>query len=124
MKYLKNIARKVFEKAITDIDNYLRDKRKRGELKNTGKRKKYFLASLSSYREVVTQARLLLGSFRSHESIRRGVIKEGKLIIENQEKKLKQIENLNYPDKEAPDTAYVEADATFCIKINRIPLAD
>lgn len=161
MKYLKNIARKVFEKAITDIDNYLRDKRKRGELKNTGKRKKYFLtrfgdilysrtrykdkktgkscylldkalnisknqrislcrarieyflASLSSYREVVTQARLLLGSFRSHESIRRGVIKEGKLIIENQEKKLKQIENLNYPDKEAPDTAYVEADATF-----------
>lgn len=161
MKYLKNIARKVFEKAITDIDNYLRDKRKRGELKNTGKRKKYFLtrfgdilysrtrykdkktgkscylldkalnisknqrislcrarieyflASLSSYREVVTQARLLLGSFRSHESIRRGVIKEGKLIIENQEKKLKQIENLNYPDKEAPDTAYLEADATF-----------
>ncbi|GAG73095.1 unnamed protein product, partial [marine sediment metagenome] len=41
------------------------------------------------------------------------VIKEGKLIIENQEKKLKQIENLNYPDKEAPDTAYLEADATY-----------
>jgi len=46
-------------------------------------------------REVVTQAVFLLGSFRSHESIRRGVIKEGSLLVENQEKKLKQIENLN-----------------------------
>lgn len=101
----QSIARKVFEKAITDIDNYLRNKRERGKLKNTGKRGKYFLtrfgdilysrtrykdregkarylldealsivknqrislcrarieyflASLSSYREVVTQARL------------------------------------------------------------------
>jgi len=117
-----NIARKVFEKAITDLDNYLCNKRERGKLKNTGKRKKYFLtrfgdilysrtrykdkenksyylldealsikknqrislsramiecflSTLSSYREVVTQARLLLGNFRSHESIRRGVIK-------------------------------------------------
>ena len=158
---LQNIARKVFEKAITDIDNYLRIKRERGKLKNTGKREKYFLtrfgdilysrtryqdrktgkscylldealsivknqrlslsrariesflSSFSSYREVVTQARLLLGNFRSHEAIRQSVIKEGKLIIENQEKKLKQIENLNYPDKEAPDTAYLEADATY-----------
>ena len=163
---LQNIARKVFEKAITDIDNYLRNKRERGKLKNTGKREKYFLtrfgdilysrtrykercgkthylldealsisknqrislcrarieyflASLSSYREVVGQARLLLGNFHSHESIRRGVIKEGKLIIENQEKKLKQIENLNYPDKEAPDTAYMEADATYISLQNR-----
>ncbi|MCG2820775.1 MAG: UPF0236 family protein, partial [Candidatus Atribacteria bacterium] len=33
--------------------------------------------------------------------------------IENQEKKLRQIENLDYPDKEAPDTAYLEADATY-----------
>ena len=40
---LQNIARKVFEKAITDIDDYLRHKRERGELKNIGKRKKYFL---------------------------------------------------------------------------------
>ena len=103
----QHIARKVFEKAITDIDDYLRNKRERGELKNTGKRKKYFLtrfgdilysrtrykdrqgkshylldealsiiknqrislsrarienflSSLSSYREVVVQARLLL----------------------------------------------------------------
>jgi hypothetical protein len=39
----QHIARRVFEKAITDLDNKLRDKRKRGELKNTGKRKKYFL---------------------------------------------------------------------------------
>jgi len=155
---LQNIARKVFEKAITDIDSYLRSKRERGKLKNTGKRRKYFLtrfgdilytrtrykdrcgkthylldealsisknqrislcqarieyflASLSSYREVVGQAQLLLGNF--HESIRMGVIREVKLIIENQEKKLKQIENLDYPDKEAPDTAYLEADATY-----------
>ena len=126
----QNIARKVFEKAIADIDSYLRNKREKGKLKNTGKRKKYFLtrfgdilysrtrykdkkgksrylldealsivknqrlslsrariesflSSLSSYREVVTQARLLLGNFRSHEAIRQSVIKEGKLILEN-----------------------------------------
>ena len=163
---LQSIARKVFEKAITDIDNYLRNKREKGKLKNTGKREKYFLtrfgdilysrtrykdkkgksrylldealsivknqrlslsrariedflSSLSSYREVVTQARLLLGNFRSHEAIRQSVIKEGKLIMENQEKKLKQIENLNYPDKEAPDTAHMEADATYISLQNR-----
>jgi len=157
---LQSIARKVFEKALTDVDDYLRNKRERGELKNTGKRKKYFLtrfgdilyartrykdrqgkshylldealsiiknqrlslsrarienflSSLSSYREVVIQARLLLGNFRSHEAIRQSVIKEGSLIIENQKKKLRQIENLDYPDKEAPDTAYLEADATY-----------
>lgn len=39
----QNIARRVAEKAITDIDNYLRIKRERGKLKNTGKREKYFL---------------------------------------------------------------------------------
>jgi len=156
----QNIARKVFEKAITDIDNYLRIKRERGKLKNTGKRGKYFLtrfgdilysrtrykdqdnqshylldealsisknqrislsrariecflSALSSYREVVEGIRLLIGGPRCHEAIRQSVIKEGKLIIENQKKKLKQIENLDYPDKEAPDTAYLEADATY-----------
>jgi len=105
----QNIARRIFEKVITDIDNYLRNKRERGELKNTDKRKKYFLtrfgdilysrtrykdkktgksyylldealsikknqrislirakiecflASLSSYREVVEGVRLLIG---------------------------------------------------------------
>ncbi|MBA7616197.1 ISLre2 family transposase ISTph1 [subsurface metagenome] len=156
----QNIARKVFEKALTDIDDYLRNKRERGKLKNTGKREKYFLtrfgdilysrtrykdkdnkshylldealsisknqrislsrariecflSSLSSYREVVEGIGLLISGPRCHEAIRQSVIKEGKLIIENQEKKLKQIENLNYPDKEAPDTAYMEADATY-----------
>ena len=111
---LQNIARRVFEKAITDIDSYLRNKRERGKLKNTGKREKYFLtrfgdilysrtrykdkdnkshylldealsinknqrislcrakiecflSTLASYREVVGQARLLLGNFHSHE---------------------------------------------------------
>ncbi len=157
---LQRIARKVFEKAITDIDNCLRDKRKRGELKNTGKRKKYFLtrfgdilysrsrykdkqgkthylldealsisknqrislcrariecflSALSSYREVVEGIRLLISGPCCHETIRQSVIKEGKLIMENQEKKLRQIENLDYRDKEAPDTAYLEADATY-----------
>jgi len=43
LEILQNIARKVFKKAITDIDNYLRENRKRGELKNSGKREKYFL---------------------------------------------------------------------------------
>jgi len=157
----QNIARKVFEKAITDIDNYLRNKRERGKLKNTGKREKYFLtrfgdilysrtrykdkktgkscylldealsivknqrislsrariecflSALSSYRKVVEGIRLLIDGPRSHEAIRQSVLKEGKLLLENQEKKLKQIENLNYPDKEAPDTAYMEADATY-----------
>jgi len=163
---LQSIARKVFEKALTDIDNYLRIKRERGKLKNTGKREKYFLtrfgdilysrtrykdkdnkshylldealsikknqrislsramiecflSSISSYREVVGNLRLLIGGPRCHEAIRQSVIKEGKLIIENQEKKLKQIENLNYPDKEAPDTAYLEADATYISLQNR-----
>ena len=132
---LQNIGRKLFEKALTDLDNYLCSKRERGKLKNTGKREKYFLtrfgdilyartcykdkqgksrylldealsisknqrinlirakiecflASLSSYREVVTQAKLLLGNFRSHESIRKQVIKEAKLIIEKQKEKI------------------------------------
>jgi len=40
---LQKIARKVFEKTLTDIDSYLRNKRERGKLKNTGKREKYFL---------------------------------------------------------------------------------
>jgi hypothetical protein len=162
----QHIARKVFEKALTDLDDYLRNKRERGKLKNTGKREKYFLtrfgdilysrtrykdkdnkshylldealsikknqrislsrariecflSSLSSYREVVEGIRLLIGGPRCHEAIRRSVIKEGKLIIENQEKKLRQIENLDYPDKEAPDTAYLEADATYISLQNR-----
>ena len=37
------MAGKVFEKAITDVDKYLRDKRERGKLKTIGKREKYFL---------------------------------------------------------------------------------
>jgi hypothetical protein len=39
----QHIARKVFEKALTDLDDYLRNKRERGKLKNTAKREKYFL---------------------------------------------------------------------------------
>jgi hypothetical protein len=163
----QNIARKVFEKALTDIDSYLRNKRERGKLKNTGRRKKYFLtrfgdilysrtryqdkktgkscylldealsivknqrislsrvriecflSALSSYREVVEGISLLIGGPRCHEAIRQSVIKEGKLIIEKQEQKLKQIENLDYPDKEGPATAYLEADATYISLQNR-----
>jgi hypothetical protein len=134
---LQNIARKVFEKAITDIDSYLRNKRERGKLKNTGKREKYFLtrfgdilysrtryqdkktgkkcflSTLSSYREVVGQAQLLLGNFRSHESIRQGVIKEAKRLIENQKKKLQKIINLEYREGNPPDTVYLEVDETY-----------
>jgi len=156
----QNIACKVFEKALTDIDSHLRKNRERGSLKNTGKREKYFLtrlgdilysrtrykdkdnkshylldkalsikknqrislsrariecflATFSSYREVVTQAKLLLGHFRSHESIRQGVIKEAKGLIEAEKKRLKNIRNLTYPETIPPDTAYLEADATY-----------
>jgi len=156
----QNIACKVFEKALTDIDNHLRKNRERGSLKNTGKREKYFLTRLgdilysrtrykdkdnkshylldealsikknqrislsrariecflstfSSYREVVTQAKLLLGHFRFHESIRQGVIKEAKGLIEAEKKRLKNIRNLTYPETIPPDTAYLEADATY-----------
>jgi len=156
----QNIACKVFEKALTDIDSHLRKNREGGILKNTGKRGKYFLtrlgdifytrtryknkdnkshylldealsikknqrislsrnriecflSALSSYRKVVEGIELLIGGPRCHETIRQSVIKEGNLILKNQEKKLKQIENLNYPEKEAPDTAYLEADATY-----------
>jgi len=72
-----------------------------------------FSSGFSSYREVVEGIKLLIGGPRCHEAIRQSVLKEGKLLIENQEKKLRQIENLDYPDKEAPDTAYLEADATY-----------
>jgi len=156
----QTIACKVFEKAITDIDGNLRNQRKRGLLKNTGKRKKYFLtrfgdigytrtryrdqagkshylldetlsivknqristsramiesylATASSYREVVTQAKLLLGHFRSHESVRRGVIKEARGLIEAEKKRLQQIRNLHYPEAKAPTIACLEADATY-----------
>ena len=64
---LQNIARKVFEKALTDVDSYLRNKRKRGKLKNTGKRKKYFLTRFGDilyahtrYKDKKGKARYLL----------------------------------------------------------------
>ncbi|MEA2021726.1 MAG: ISLre2 family transposase [Candidatus Caldatribacteriota bacterium] len=156
----QTIACKVFEKALADIDSNLRHQREKGLLKNTGKRKKYFLtrfgdicytrtryrdkagkshylldealsiiknqrislsramiesylATASSYREVITQARLFTGSHRSHEAVRQSVIKEAKGLIEAEKKRLQQIRNLNYPDNVAPDTAYLEADATY-----------
>jgi len=120
---IQKIAQMVFTKVLSDIDCYLRKNRRRGQLKNTGKRSKTFLtrfgdvsisrtrylektgkarylldealstiknqrislsramaecllASLSSYREVVNQTRLLLGHTRSHESIRKNVLSE------------------------------------------------
>jgi len=156
----QNIACKVFEKAITDIDDILRKKRERRVLKNTGKRGKYFLtrfgdifysrtryknkkgkahylldealsivknqrislsramiecflSTLSSCREVVKQVQLLLGNFRSHESIRQTVIKEAKGLIETEKKRLQRIRNLACPEKDPPDTAYLEADETY-----------
>lgn len=46
----QRIGRKVLEKALYDIDERLRDKRPRGELKNAGKRTKYFLTRLGDIR--------------------------------------------------------------------------
>jgi hypothetical protein len=162
---IQSIACKVFSKALADIDSYLRKNRRRGQLKNTGKRSKTFLtrfgdvtfcrtrflektgkarylldealstiknqrislcrakmecllASLSSYREVVGQTKLLLGHTRSHESIRKNVLSEAKLIIEHEKKRLQQLENLDIPVKEAADVAYTEADATY-IKLQK-----
>jgi hypothetical protein len=67
-----------------------------------------FLASLSSYREVVEGIRFLIGCPRCHESIRQSVIKEVKLIIKNQEEILQRIRNLDYQEGNPPDTAYIE----------------
>jgi hypothetical protein len=162
---IQAIARKVFTKALADIDSYLRKNRRRGALKNTGKRNKTFLtrfgdvficrtrylektgkarylldealstiknqrislsrammecllASLSSYREVVNQTKLLLGHTRSHESIRRNILSEAKLIIEYEQQRLQQIENLDLPEKQAAEVTYTEADATY-IKLQK-----
>jgi hypothetical protein len=162
---IQKIAQMVFTKVLSDIDSYLRKNRRRGQLKNTGKRSKTFLtrfgdvsisrtryrqktgkarylldetlstiknqrislsrakiecllASLSSYREVVNQAKLLLGYSRSHESIRRNILSEAKLIIEHEKKRLQQLENLDILEKEAPDVVYTEADATY-IKLQK-----
>ena len=41
------------------------------------------------------------------------MIKEAKLIIEKQKRKLQNIRNLEYQEVSPPDTAYLEADATF-----------
>ena len=162
---IQAIARKVFAKVLSDIDCCLRKNRRRGKLKNTGKRSKTFLtrfgdvsicrtrylektgkarylldealstiknqrislsrammecllASLSSYREVVNQTKLLLGHNRSHESIRRTILSEANLIIEQEQKRLQQLENLDLSGKEAPEVAYTEADATY-IKLQK-----
>ncbi|HOF03719.1 MAG TPA: UPF0236 family protein [Atribacterota bacterium] len=159
------IAQIAFSKALLDIDSYLRKNRRRGQLKNTGKRSKTFLtrfgdvsfsrtrylektgkarylldetlstiknqrisltrammecllATLSSYREVVNQTRLLLGYSRSHESIRRNILSEAKLMIGQEKKRLQQIENLDLPARKAPEVVYTEADATY-IKLQK-----
>jgi len=59
---LQNIARKVFEKASTDIDDYLSNMRERGKLKNTGKRKNTFLPAsvIFSFPVPVTKTRRLV----------------------------------------------------------------
>ena len=162
---IQAIARKVFTKVLSDIDCCLHKNRRRGKLKNTGKRSKTFLtrfgdvsisrtryrqktgkarylldealstiknqhislsramaecllASLSSYREVVNQTRLLLGHTRSHESIRKNVLSEARLIIEHEQQHLKQIESLDLPEKQAAEISYTEADATY-IKLQK-----
>ena len=162
---VQEIAQIVMSKALSEVDQYLRKNRRRGELVNTGKRDKTFLtrfgdvsitrtryrdkagrarylldealstfknqrislsramiecflASLSSYREVAGQLELLLGHSRSHESIRKNILSEARLIIEHEQKHLQQIENLAIPEKEAPPVSYTEADATY-IRLQR-----
>jgi len=142
----QNIAGQVFAQAITIIDTYLPQNRRKGELINTGKGEKSFLtrfgevsicrtryrdktgkarylldeklstlknqrislsrammecflATLSSYREVVRPAELFLGYSRSHESIRKSVLAEAKLLIEQENKKFQQTENLELPPR-------------------------
>lgn len=77
-----------------------------------------FLATLSSYREVVSQAQLLLGHSRSHESIRHSVLTEARLLIRQQKKRFSQTENLALPEKEVPATSYLEADGAW-IKLQK-----
>jgi len=162
---LQTIAQTVMSQALADTDSCLRKNRKRGQLKNTGKRSKTFLTrfgdvtfsrtrylektgkarylldetlstiknqrislsramieclltTLSSYREVVRQSELLLGHSRSHESIRKSILTEAKLIIEHEKERLKQLENLDLSPKQAPEVTYTEADATY-IKLQK-----
>ena len=162
---IQTIARMVFTRVLADIDDYLRKNRRKGQLENTGKRKKSlltrfgdvsisrtryrdktgkarylldealstlknqrislsrammecFLATLSSYREVVDQSQLMLGHTRSHESIRRNILSEAKLIIEHEKNRLQQLENLDLPAKQAAEISYTEADATY-IKLQK-----
>jgi len=159
------IAQMVMSKALADIDDCLRKNRRRGQLENTGQRKKTLLtrfgdvtfsrtryrdkngkarylldealstlknqrisltrammecllATLSSYREVVGQTKLLLGHSRSHESIRKSILTEGRLLIEQEQQRLEQLENLDLPPKEASAIAYTEADETY-IKLQK-----
>jgi hypothetical protein len=67
---------------------------------------------------VVNQTKLLLGHTRSHESIRRNILSEAKLIIEYEQDRLQQLENLALPEKQAADITYTEADATY-IKLQK-----
>ena len=48
----------------------------------------------------------------------KNILSEARLIIEHEQKHLQQIENLAIPEKEAPEVAYTEADATF-IRLQR-----
>jgi len=64
---MQNIACQVFTQAITIIDTYLRQNRRKGELINTGKRKKSFLTRFGEvsicrtrYRDKTGKARYLL----------------------------------------------------------------
>jgi hypothetical protein len=162
---IQKIAQIVFTKALADIDSCLRKNRRRGQLENTGKRRKTFLtrfgdvtfsrtryrdksgkarylldealstlknqrisltrammecllATLSSYREVVNQTRILLGHSRSHESIRHSILMEGRLLVEQEQQRLEQLENLDLPAKQSADISYTEADETY-IKLQR-----
>ena len=108
---MQKIVQKTMSKALSEVDQYLRKNRRRGELVNTGKRDKTFLArylldeilsTIKNQRISLSRAMielpgyplLLPGDSRaigtsarplpSHESIRQNILSEAMLIIEHE----------------------------------------
>ena len=63
---MQKLAQKVFSKALSDIDTYLRKNRRRGQLENTGKRSKTFLTRHCDVSITRTRYRDKTGHARYH----------------------------------------------------------
>ena len=59
---IQKIAQIVFTKALADIDTYLRKNRRRGKLKNTGKRSKTFLTRFGDVSICRTRLKAIINS--------------------------------------------------------------